>query len=77
MKLTPQEKAEELINDFMEYSDSADEYGFAKKCALRCVNEILENFGTITQGKDHFAAYLTIQYYEEVKKEILKHSSNK
>ena len=45
---------------------------FAKKCALIAVDEILQNFGTLTEGKQHYAAHCTIKYYEEVKQEIEK-----
>ncbi len=83
MKLTPKEKAKQLIEDFgnMEsttYFDgypettSIDSIYLSQKCAMRCVNEILENFGTLTEGKDHYCAHLTIKYYEEVKQEIEK-----
>jgi hypothetical protein len=42
----------------------------ATVCALIAVDEILENFGTLTEGKEHYAAYCTIQFYQEVKQEI-------
>jgi hypothetical protein len=84
VKLTPKEKAKQLIEDFgnMESTTFHDGYPettsiesiyLSKKCAKRCVNEILENFGTLTEGKDHYAAYLTIKYYEEVLEEIEKY----
>ena len=43
-----------------------------KQCALIAVDEILENFGTLTEGKQHYAAYYTIKFYQQVKIEIEK-----
>lgn len=81
MKLTPKEKAKQLIEDFgnMESTTYPDGYPettsiesiyLSKQCAKRCVNEILENFGLLTEGKHHYCAHLTTKYYEEVLKEI-------
>ena len=36
------------------------------------IEEILNNFGTLTEGKQHYAAYCTIKFYQEVKQEIEK-----
>jgi hypothetical protein len=49
----------------------------AKQCALIAVDEILENFGTLTEGKNHYAAYCTIEFYQEVKQEIEKIGGDK
>jgi hypothetical protein len=84
MKLTPKEKAKQLIKDFGDMESttfhdgypektSIDDIYLSKQCALRCINEILENFGTLTEGKDHYSAHITIKYYEEVKEEILNY----
>jgi len=45
---------------------------YAKQCALIHVDEILQNFGTLTEGKQHYAAHCTIQFYKQVKQEIEK-----
>jgi hypothetical protein len=68
--MTPQEKAIELVNKFSTVGLQQREEGIA--CALIAVDEILENFGTLTEGKDHYCAYLTTEYYEQVKEEIEK-----
>ena len=65
--MNPQEKAIELIRQF--YSVGALE---CKQCALIVVDEILQNFGNLTEHKQHYAAYCTIQFYKQVKKEIEK-----
>jgi hypothetical protein len=44
----------------------------AKQCALITVDEILENFGTLTEGKQHYAAYCTVEFYQKVKEELEK-----
>jgi hypothetical protein len=66
--MTPQEKAIELVNKFSTVGLQQREEGIA--CAIIAVDEILENFGTLTEGKDHYCAYLTTEYYEQVKEEI-------
>lgn len=75
--MSPQEKAKELVDKFARvdgYVDSIDlsKCEFEKKCALITVDEILNNFGTLTEGKQHYAAYSTIKFYEQVKQEIEK-----
>jgi hypothetical protein len=40
--MTPKEKAKELVLKFEDYTDCADERGFAIKCALIAVDELLE-----------------------------------
>jgi len=86
-QLTPKEKAEELVNKFEKYSpgiywpngDGTHTYesNAAKQCALIAVDEILNNFGLLTNGKHHFCDYATISYYEEVKQEIITYNQNK
>jgi hypothetical protein len=66
----PKDKAIELVNKFSTVGLQQREEGIA--CALIAVDEILENFGTLTEGKDHYCAYLTTEYYEQVKEEIQK-----
>ena len=81
MKLTPKEKAKELVKKYVEFKIDGQHRIFgielSKQCALIAVDEILENFGTLTEGKDHYCAYLTTEYYEEVKQEILTYGGNK
>ena len=55
---TEVEKAKELVEKM------------TKQYALFLVDEILKNFGTLTEGKQHYAAHCTIQFYEQVKQEI-------
>jgi hypothetical protein len=83
--MTPKEKADELVKKMYNtehcgiehfpnkrYCDCTEMNLYqAKQCALMTVDEILENFGTLTEGKKHYAAYCTIKFYQEVKKEIL------
>lgn len=70
---------QEFIKDYQVLACMSDEIRhsiykkretFSKKCALIAVDEILNNFGTLTEGKQHYAAYSTIKFYEEVKQEI-------
>lgn len=83
--MTPKEKAIELCHKFyLVNSETVElntgEYDIvfsldqrdAKQCALVAVDEILGNFGNLTDGKQHYCAYSTIQYYKEVKEEIEK-----
>ena len=72
---SPKEKAIELVNKFSTVGLQQRGEGIA--CALIAVDEILENFGTLTEGKAHYCAYLTTEYYEEVKQEILTYGGNK
>lgn len=71
--MTPRQKAEELFDTFFCMYPNQDAYWIAQKGALVVVNEILENFGTLTEGKQHYAAHCTIQFYEQVKQEIEKY----
>jgi hypothetical protein len=73
-------KARELIDKMyycQRYVDGEnyiplEAYKRAKQCALIVVDEIIDNFGTLTEGKQHYSAHSTIKYYEEVKEEIDK-----
>jgi RNase P/RNase MRP subunit POP5 len=47
-------------------------YKEAITCAIVCVDEILENFGTLTEGKTHYCAYSTTKYYEQIKEELIQ-----
>lgn len=72
--MTSKEKAVELVDKM--YATQGPEDGItyyeAIDCALIAVDEILNNFGTLTEGKQHYAAYSTIKFYEQVKQEIEK-----
>jgi hypothetical protein len=71
--MTPQKKAEELV-DQMYYQifdqRTINPWYKAKKCALIAVDNIINNFGSLTDGKSHYCDYAAIKYYEEVKQEI-------
>jgi hypothetical protein len=76
---TPKGKAYELFNKFLPILGNIENKDWvyfhgeeAKQCALILVDEILKNFGTLTEGKQHYAAYCTIKFYQEVKQEIEK-----
>jgi hypothetical protein len=60
--MTPKEKALELVLKFEDYTDCADERGFAIKCALIAVDEMIEVAKSLTME--------TQEWYEEVKEEI-------
>ena len=62
--MTPKEKAEELVDKFLQYTpaDSELEYPYAKQCALIAVEQILEII---------FSDY-DWQYWNEVKQELEK-----
>lgn len=75
--MTPKEKAKELVDKFFEYSDSADEFGFAVKCALIAVDEILdltksEIWVFDEETKQAKMEYVENSYWVEVKQEIQK-----
>jgi hypothetical protein len=70
--MTPKEKAEELVDKFMDYSehrfninnDLSPVYT-AKQCALIAVDEVIEAL-----HEHHWQNKLIINYWEEVKHEI-------
>jgi hypothetical protein len=73
--MTPKEKAEELILKFEQYSDSADEHGFAIKCALIAVDEIIKSSparSPINDSSDFMPHFKAVKYWQEVKQEIEK-----
>lgn len=59
--MTPKEKAIVLIDMFFEYTNDADKYEYAKKCAIITVNEILKQVDELSN-----------EYWQEVKQEINK-----
>jgi hypothetical protein len=76
--MTPKEKAEELVDKFVQYTpaDSEFEYPYAKQCALIAVNEMLGNAAMIWGGRNTETG-LTARdefrkYWNEVKKELEK-----
>jgi len=68
--MTPKDKAKELVDKFTVVGLQQRNEGI--QCALICVDEILGNFGYLTDGKQHYCAYEAIEYYQEVKEEIQK-----
>lgn len=83
--MNPKEKAKQLVEKYSSYS-----IGDGKKCALVCVEEILEPLKTLhkpeytsfisknlytipeTEYDTHIHGYELIEYFEEVKEELLK-----
>ena len=72
MNMTPKEKAIILIDMFFEYTNDADKYEYAKKCALIAVDEIIESEPTYTSSifKGSFLKSDNTEYWQEVKQEI-------
>ena len=71
--MTPKEKAIELILKFEEYSDSADERGFAIKSALVAVDEMIESYEFDVISDMTNQRYIDkLNYLDEVKQEIEK-----
>ena len=74
--MTPKEKAEELVDKFVQYTpaDSEFEYPYAKQCALIAVNEILSSGVDVDYYFDKSVGYMIsyVEYYQEVKQEIEK-----
>jgi hypothetical protein len=73
--MTPKEKAHELINKFLLYSDDGDlknkywKIRNAKQCALIAVDEILDD-DMYGMEEEYFEN--RIDYWEQVKQEIEK-----
>ena len=81
--MTPKEKAEELVDKFLQYTpaDSEFEYPYAKQCALIAVDEIINSRNDDRGFDDTLSSvsneYYTLQpmyftYWKEVKQEIEK-----
>jgi hypothetical protein len=72
--MTPKDKALELYNKYeqlgRDFTRGVSMKEFAKQCALIAVDEILNNFGRATEGKQHYTDYNTIEFYTKVKHEI-------
>jgi hypothetical protein len=72
--MTPKEKAIELVLKFEDYTDCADERGFAIKCALIAVDEVIEFMEADDFDSDtcYWANHSQMKYWTEVKQEIEK-----
>ena len=70
--MTPKEKAKELIFKFDDLLEFGLPSRIAKQSALIAVNEILNNFGLISESYIFYTNSDTRSFYEEVKKEIEK-----
>ena len=63
--MTPQEKAKQLKEKF-------ENALTVKDCQIIAIDEILKNFGTLTEGQTFYTEYRAVKYYEEVKQELEK-----
>lgn len=78
--MTPKEKAVELVDSFriiliQSDTDAGEEIictTIAKQCALIAVDEILNNFGLVSESYIFYTNSDTRSFYEEVKEEIEK-----
>ena len=72
--MTPKEKAKQLYNIFYNTNVHPNSVQIrseiAKQCALIAVEEILDNFGLISDSYIFFTNSNTRSFYEEVKQEI-------
>jgi hypothetical protein len=69
------EKARELVNKYNSlqvnfFGDQAPSYGYAKRCALIAVEEILDSY-TNEKSNGFIISDKIILYWEEVKQEII------
>ena len=70
--MTPKEKAEQLYNifDMIVYTDQ-NEHDQCKRCAARCVDEVLKSHDQLIYFFRESEDYICIgDYWEKVKKEI-------
>ena len=85
--MTPKEKANEILERFgnieifipqepkdidCKLNDLPSRWWIKQQCALIAVDEIINNFGLLTEGKAHYSSSSTVKYYEQVKQEIEK-----
>ena len=73
--MTPKEKAEELVNKMLDFTDWHDED--AKSCALIAIDEILKldnpnTYNYLTENKEQLIVELADNYWQKVKQEIEK-----
>ena len=66
--MTPKEKAKQFYNifDMIIYSDQ-DEHDQCKRCAIRCVEQIIVSHDNWATEQDEY-----LEYYNQVKQEINK-----
>ena len=69
--MTPKLKAIELLEKFIYRTKDYVEIEDAKACAIIAVDEILDNFGLTTNGKIFYTEYRAIEYWQQVKQEII------
>jgi len=62
--MTPKEKAKELINKYMFLGNAVNSIGFAKQCALICVDEIIIQYYVHTDNVNQHT------FWQEVKHEL-------
>jgi hypothetical protein len=69
--MEPEEKAKELVDkmekDFQYFASRE----IAIQHAVIAVDEILKSFGTLTNGNVFYTTFNAIEYYQEVKQEII------
>jgi hypothetical protein len=77
--MSPKEKAEELVDKFLEYTPAEEkyEYPYAIQCALIAVDEMLNSFYNVFDDSvvesSKVGGYRNMKdYWGEVKTEILK-----
>ena len=74
--MTPKEKAESLINQYMQCQQSTNYFEkleFAKTCAIICVDEILYEImhnKKVDWLKERVSGEEYVEYWKEVKKDI-------
>lgn len=81
--MTPKEKAGELIERFSKYSHVPFDQvtGLSKikfnamQCAILCVDELYGLVRKSTPEDDPYANLASLEYWDEVKEEILKHNN--
>jgi hypothetical protein len=65
--MTTKEKAQELVDKFLQFTPVEFEYEYAKQCALIAVDEAMYSLSVIPYGMEYLSK---IDYWEEVKQEI-------
>jgi hypothetical protein len=74
-KMTPKEKAEELVDKFVQYTpaDSKFEYPYAKQCALIAVNQVVDEIIAFDSKMSEANLFdKDLKYWLDVLKEIMK-----
>ena len=83
-RMTPKEKAKELVEkakkassyQYQEYAGAhytwfEHDIDTLRLIALITVDEILKSFGTLTNGNVFYTTFNAIEYYQEVRQEII------